>query len=99
VEQSGIGDPAPRPRALELRAWPNPINPSTLLSWNQRQAGPARLELHDLAGRLVRSLSAGERAAGAHTLRLDGAGLASGIYVATLATPGGTRSLKVLLLR
>ena len=99
TDDTSLPEFSPRPATLALSAWPNPFNPGTLLSWNQPQAGPARLELYDLAGRLVRSLASGEQAAGVHTLRLEGAGLASGLYLATLSTPMETRILKVLLLR
>jgi hypothetical protein len=92
--------PAPRPRELALLgAWPNPFNPSTQVELEVPTAGAVRLELFDLAGRLVATLHDGGLAAGRHSLRLDGSGLASGLYLLRLETTGDVRSLKLLLVR
>ncbi|MFA7332202.1 MAG: redoxin domain-containing protein [Candidatus Delongbacteria bacterium] len=97
---SALPGPTTRPadHAL-LSAWPNPFNPSTRVELELPQAGPARLELYDLQGRRVRSLHSGPLAAGRHELRVDGAGLASGLYVLRLETPRESQHLKLLLLR
>ncbi len=40
---------------------PNPFNPMTVISWELDADGPVGLEVYDVAGRLVRTLLAGER--------------------------------------
>lgn len=92
--------PAPRPDSISyLRAWPNPFNPTTTVEYELVRFGPVHVELYDLAGRLVRVLASGEQAAGRHSLRVEGAGLASGLYLLRLTTPTETRGLKLALLR
>ena len=56
--------------------------------------GPVRLVVVDVLGREVAVLADGERAAGAHTARLNGAH-APGADVVRLTTPGGASSRRV----
>ena len=51
--------------------------------------GEARVALYDVLGREVAVAAQGERAAGPHTVALDTAGLAPGVYVVRVVT-GGT---------
>ncbi|MHB8078502.1 MAG: right-handed parallel beta-helix repeat-containing protein [Candidatus Krumholzibacteriia bacterium] len=85
----------PAPIAVVLRgATPNPFNPSTTLRFDLPEAGPVRLAVYDLRGRLVRLLVDDVRSAGAQRAVWDGKdarGLdaASGSYSARLEA-GGT---------
>lgn len=67
-------------------ARPNPFARATSIRYTLREAGPARIEVFDLAGRLVRTLVSEDAAAGEHEVEWDGrdaAGsrVASGIYL------------------
>lgn len=53
-------------------ARPNPFKPHTTLSFRIDQAGPVRLALYDVQGRLVRELVRGDRPAGTHDVAWDG---------------------------
>jgi len=80
---------------------PNPFTDATSLHFQLARAGDAEVVIHDAAGRLVRRLSAGPRAAGAHALRWDGrdeAGrqAAGGVYFVQLHAAGRTQVQKVL---
>ena len=60
---------------------PNPLNPDAILTFAIERAGPVRVRLFDLNGRLVRTLlDDPAAAAGYHDLRIDGSPLASGLY-------------------
>jgi hypothetical protein len=77
--------PVPRPLALQQNQ-PNPFNPTTRIEFSLDTAGPARLEILDVRGRLVRVLANGSLTAGPHTLVWDGRdergrAAASGVYV------------------
>jgi hypothetical protein len=67
-------------------------------------AGAVRVSVHDAAGRLVRDLATGERAAGPHEVVWDGrdqAGRAArpGLYFARVATQVGSGSVKLMVTR
>jgi hypothetical protein len=65
---------------------PNPFNPAGTLTFTTARPGRAKVELFDVAGRLVRTiLDEPSLAAGVHDVRIEGRGqrgesLASGIY-------------------
>ncbi len=98
-------DGATVPAATALRdIAPNPFNPTTRISFELAEPGPARLEVYDLRGRLVRRLFAESRAAGRGEVVWDGrdeqgVAAASGTYVARLAAPGVVVSRKMQLLK
>jgi hypothetical protein len=97
---SGVGD---APLAFRLEGGhPNPFNPATEIAFTLPAGGPARLDVVDLRGRIVRTLASGELAAGPHRIRWDGrddAGrlAAAGTYLARLATPRRTATAKITL--
>jgi len=97
-------DPIPS-LALALRAFPNPFNPTTTLSFSMECAGTASMSIVDVRGRVVRRLLVAEAMqAGQQTMTWDGrddrgAGLPSGLYFANLDAGGQRASLKLLLLK
>ena len=99
----GVGDPAPRP-PLGLRAEPNPATGPVAFAVESDGAGEQWLEVHDPAGRLVRTLERGWRAPGARRVAWDGrdasgARVPSGVYLVTLGSGGRTVQIRVALLR
>lgn len=90
--------------AIALRAFPNPFNPSTRLDFALPAAGPARLAVHDIAGRELVVLHEGPLPAGPAQFAWDGRdgegrALPSGVYLARLALPGAQRQAKLVMLR
>jgi len=82
---AGGGDSADRrPEARLLANYPNPFRQQTTLAFELSEAGPVRLAVHDVLGREVAVLVDEARAAGRHTVPLDGRGLANGVYVSRL---------------
>lgn len=76
-------------QAGALAAWPNPFNPETRLSFVVNDDGPVRLTIHDVRGRLVRTLVAADLTSGDHDATWDGRDehglpVASGSYLARL---------------
>ncbi len=96
------GPPAP---AAAVTGSPNPFNPRTELRFATARDGRAVLTVHDLRGRLVRTLVDGPLPAGTHTAVWDGrdsAGraLPTGLYMARLQAVGGVdATVKLTLLR
>jgi hypothetical protein len=83
---------------------PNPFNPSTAIRFELPRPGPARLDILDVRGALVRRLWDGERDGGVQELRWDGRTAAgtwagSGVYVCRLQAHGASASRRIVLLR
>ena len=102
------GDDAPQLWSLQLsQSRPNPFHPAdgpTTLRYSLAQAGPAKVQVFDIAGRLVRTLAEGGQTAGEHSLHWDGkddAGhnVSSGVYFYRLQARGTQMSKSLVLLR
>ena len=83
---------------------PNPFNPSTRLYFELAGAGPVRLEVYDVRGRLIRHLVQEDLPAGRHEVVWDGHDehgdtAASGTYLARLSVAGVVSARKMLLLK
>jgi hypothetical protein len=99
----------PVPEALPTRfalhrCVPNPFNPATTISYDLPVAGQARLAIYDVAGRLVRVLVEGERAAGSHEAVWDGRDTSgrsapSGSYLARLVAGGRVEAVRMSLVQ
>jgi hypothetical protein len=87
--------------------YPNPFNPITAIRYWLSVASEVRLSVHDLLGREIAVLVNERKAPGSYSVRLDGNGLASGVYLYRLTacpTDGGQvgryeENRKMLLLR
>jgi hypothetical protein len=84
---------------------PNPFNPTTVIACELDVAASVHLTVHDLAGRRVRVLAAGEwRAAGRQEFTWDGRDgrgrrLGSGVYFYRLRTPRGVVGGRMTLVK
>lgn len=93
----GVGDrasSAPSGYSLEQN-FPNPFNPATSVRFTLPSDGHVRLALMDMLGRTVRTVAEGAYGAGTHTVRLDAAGLASGVYLYRLQSGSTTLTRKM----
>ena len=94
-----------RPAGPQLEQnFPNPFNQSTTLRYRIREPGPVRLAVFDLGGQQVRVLRRAHQPAGSYQVSWDGQdqageGVASGVYLARLQTPQGSRVRKVVLMK
>ena len=92
--QAGIDPPDPTELALSFSApRPNPSRGEVELSFGQPAAGHVRLAVYDPQGRLVRTLTDADLAAGPHYATWDGADdagrrVAPGIYLARFEAHG-----------
>lgn len=94
----------PASRAVLEQNRPNPFNPMTTIRFSLSDPAPVTLSVYDVAGRLVRTLLAGEmRKAGAHDVvwtgtDRNGKAVAGGLYFYRLQTPAcdETRSMTLL---
>lgn len=91
-------------RVGTLVASPNPFNPATVLSFVVPDEGPVRLTIHDVRGRLVRTLVVADLVAGEHHVTWDGRdarglSVASGSYLARLGAGDETAVRRLTLIR
>ena len=96
---------APRPSATRLYpCQPNPFNPRTTIKYDLPEAGPVRLTVFDVAGRLVRTLVDESMQQGSHEAVWDGRDssgreVGSGSYLAWLEFEGKVEAVRMALLR
>lgn len=86
------------------RAMPNPFKISTVIGFDLPQETELRLVVYDLLGREMALLAEGIFTPAHHRIRWLGTDrwgrtAPSGIYIARLATPQYTKSIKMLLLK
>ncbi len=95
---------ATAPAVLHLyQARPNPTTGSTIVAFALPEAGPARLEVFDVAGRKVALLADGTREAGLHHVEWDGLTApgrraAPGVYFYKLTAGDKTLSQRLVML-
>lgn len=98
----GVGD-RPAPARLRIDAAPNPARGPIAFAIASADAGEQRVDVLDLAGRLVRHLDAARVAAGTRTLRWDGTGadgarLPAGVYLVRVSDGVNLARSRVVLL-
>jgi len=71
-------------RAILLRSYPNPFNPTTTIEYELPEQAFVKLSAFDVLGREVGVLAEGLRNGGRHTVQFNAHGFASGTYVARL---------------
>jgi len=104
----GIADPADRfiPETYFLEGnHPNPFNPTTTITFGLPVASWVKVEVFDIAGRIVTGKGArsaplqGWREAGVHEVTFDGSDLSSGIYILRLQAGDFSAVKKLILLK
>jgi beta-galactosidase len=79
--------------------FPNPFNPTTVVSYQLPAVSRARLVVYDLLGREVAVLVDEEKCPGSYQVTFNAAGLASGAYCYRLSAGGYARTRAMLLVR
>lgn len=103
---TAAGDPWTPSRTALLENYPNPFNPSTLITYEipamgggMDSPGSVRLEVVDLLGRNVALLVDERQAPGRYSVAFDGSRLASGVYLCRLAAGDLLLTRRLLLAR
>jgi hypothetical protein len=97
------GGPGSGPILASVR--PNPLNPEAKLEYRTPKAGPVKITLYDVSGRLVRTLvETPYLAAGRHEVTIDGVDsharkLASGVYVYKITAGGDVTTGRFTILK
>ena len=79
--------------------YPNPFNPVTTFEYAIDQTLHVTLKVYDTLGREVATLVDGVQQAANYQVRFDGSGLASGMYLYRLETPGQVLTRRMILMK
>lgn len=79
--------------------YPNPFNPSTIISYSLAKQGNVELRIFDVLGREVKTLVNKNEKAGNYEVQFDASNLTSGVYFYQLHSGSFMKSKKMILLR
>jgi len=82
-----------------LPNYPNPFNSSTMIRYELAPGGRVTLAVFNTLGQLVTTLVSGEEEPGEHTVKFDGANLASGAYFYRLHAGSFVQVRRLLLIK
>ncbi|MBK8232104.1 MAG: T9SS type A sorting domain-containing protein [Candidatus Eisenbacteria bacterium] len=96
-----VAAPLPDAAQVTLSAAPNPFTESAAIHYSTASGGPVTLRIHDLSGRLVRTLAQGTDGPGSHRVTWNGCSdtgtdLGDGVFFVRLETGGRTEVRKLL---
>jgi hypothetical protein len=99
LSTTGVAESAPIVFALSQN-YPNPFNPSTQFRFSVAKTGFTTLVIYNAIGQEVSRIFNGPTEAGKYyTARLDGTGLASGVYFARLQSGIEAQMKKIVLMK
>jgi len=89
---------APTVFALEQN-FPNPFNPSTMISYSIPQNSFVTLKVYDIIGNEVATLVNQTQSAGKYDVRFDASSLSNGVYLYSIKTDNFTSTKKMILMK
>ncbi|HQT90752.1 MAG TPA: T9SS type A sorting domain-containing protein, partial [Candidatus Kryptobacter bacterium] len=97
---TGIAEPSLPPTTFALNQnYPNPFNPATMISYSIPRASDVNIDVYNVLGQRVRSMSTGFQPAGEHTVEFNASTLPSGVYFYTVRFGGMSLTKKMVLLK
>jgi len=85
-------------KEVSLNNYPNPFNPSTVISYSMNGSGFVNLRIYDVTGREVASLVNEHQFSGSHSVNFNAGNLSSGVYYYTLSVNGLTEQRRSMIL-
>ncbi len=82
-----------------LQNFPNPFNPSTVISFSLPQRERVTLDVYNLLGQKVTSILNKEMESGSYDINFDASNLSAGIYFYTLRAGSFTSTKKMMLIK
>ena len=100
LHHTSVDGPEGQVATFELQQnFPNPFNPSTMITYQLPVRTHVRLAVFNVLGQEVMVVQNGEYAAGPHAVRFDASGLPSGVYFYRLDAGVFTQTRKCALVR
>ncbi|HET6347732.1 MAG TPA: T9SS type A sorting domain-containing protein [Candidatus Krumholzibacteria bacterium] len=94
---TAVAPSRPMPR-VSVRALPNPFNPSTTIEYDVPVRAHVLVTVFDVSGRRIATLVDANQSPGTHRVPYR-ARTASGVYIVSVNTAGGSASIKIVLLK
>jgi hypothetical protein len=100
---TGVGNGSEIPGSYALyQNFPNPFNPSTMITYAVPRSGHVRIEVYNILGQKIASLFDQEQSPGIHSIAWNaqddrGLKLSSGVYILRMQAPTFTQVRKMLL--
>lgn len=82
-----------------LQNYPNPFNPATDIWFSIPEASHVRVDVYNMLGQRIRTLTDRQYPAGFHCLTYDGSNTASGVYVYRIQAGDMVESRKMMLVK
>ncbi|MBD3287951.1 DUF5050 domain-containing protein [candidate division KSB1 bacterium] len=80
-------------------AYPNPFNPTTIISYQIGEPASVQLRVYNLNGQLIETLVDGHQESGAHRVQWNAEDVSSGVYLFRLTAGNYSQTMKGTLLR
>ncbi len=101
---TSVENALPDDYSVDLKAYPNPFNPSTKIEYEITNPLNIELKIFDVLGREVWSIKKENKSAGKYTVQWDGIDkngreLATGIYLLNINGNAINKTIKIMLLR
>ncbi len=80
-----------------VQNFPNPFNPTTVVSYQLSEVSDVKLAVYDILGREVAVLVNERKEPGQYRVRYDASGLSSGVYFCRLSTGREMLTRKMIL--
>ncbi len=97
---AGVKKTSPKSTGYYLNQnFPNPFNPSTVISYQLSANSYVSLRVYDILGREVETIVEARQPAGSHMVRFDGTSLAGGVYICCLTADGRSDITKMIMLK
>jgi hypothetical protein len=87
------------PARVGLQVYPNPFNPTTMISFSLPHASAVKVLVFDVMGRQVQILTDGRFERGEHQIFFDGSELPTGIYFARVMAGDIARTEKMVMVK
>ncbi|MCE5249580.1 T9SS type A sorting domain-containing protein, partial [bacterium] len=91
-------DEAPAAFAVAQNS-PNPFNPSTTINFTVPEAGNVSVDVYNVAGQKIDTISNEFMGAGSHSVVWDASGFSAGVYFYTVKSGSFSRTMKMTLLK
>jgi N-acetylneuraminic acid mutarotase len=97
---NGIDNKPEAPSVFKLdNNYPNPFNPSTIISYQLSVSSDVFLKVYDITGKLITTLVNEHQTVGKYKVTFDAFALASGVYFYTLKAGEQSQTKRMMLIR